>query len=328
MENHRHYAGHLSEEAQAFDRQIFERVQNGHIPDLERVGRNEWFRENVWRDQAYANLLYGNILVQMVDACSRYIRKDRSDVRVLELGCGPGHLSLGMARSGFRVTGLDISAACIEVARSTAAHYPELSEDRLKYIQSSVEDHGDVDLYDLVFFSCSLHHFSDLSAIFHKIKSMLSPEGIIYVSEPTRLPLKAHELMVVHLLRGALAAGGHYHGNMKYPESQDELDGALQKIQLEFDYVDEDGNNLQSPHDNEVGFEDMYTALKSEFDEIDFGFDFSFFDRIVGGIRLNDVEREREVARWIALVDRALCRQGFTPEQFHFIGRPKSSEHC
>ena len=81
------------------------------------------------------------------------------------------------------------------------------------------------------------------------------------------------------------------------------------------------GENVQSPHDNEAGYNDIYHALKSKFTELDFGFDFCFFDRIIGGLRLENAAEEHRAAKWLHAVDQFLCDAGtFTPEQFHFLG--------
>ena len=52
----------LEKEAIAFDRQIVDRIKNGHIPDLRRCGRCEYFYNNVWRDQEFVKLYYGEVV--------------------------------------------------------------------------------------------------------------------------------------------------------------------------------------------------------------------------------------------------------------------------
>jgi len=44
-------------------------------------------------------------------------RVERRDVRVLEVGCGPGNFTCALAEAGFSVTGLDAYAALVEAAK-------------------------------------------------------------------------------------------------------------------------------------------------------------------------------------------------------------------
>ena len=63
------------EEAEAFDAQIRERVDNGHIPDLRRSGRCEYFYNNVWRDQEFVKLYFGEVVEKVIDAAKKYSRR-------------------------------------------------------------------------------------------------------------------------------------------------------------------------------------------------------------------------------------------------------------
>jgi SAM-dependent methyltransferase len=45
----------------------------------------------------------------------------RGDFSVLDVGCGPGRYAVALARAGGRVTGVDVSAPMIELARGEAA---------------------------------------------------------------------------------------------------------------------------------------------------------------------------------------------------------------
>lgn len=55
-------------------------------------------------------------LIQFI--ARNYYRKDRSKVRLLEVGCGAGANVWYMAREGFEVTGIDASATGIQIAKS------------------------------------------------------------------------------------------------------------------------------------------------------------------------------------------------------------------
>ncbi len=316
------YSPSLREEAEAFDMQIEERVAHGHVPDLDRCGRNEWFHSNVWRDGAYATLLFGKILAQLQRAIDAHLGRPPGDISVLEIACGPGHMTLELARRGYQVTGIDLSNACIRVACETAEHY------RSYPVRAPIYRCGDFmnatfeQPFDVVFFSCALHHFPDTAETLKQVKAILRPSGLFFASEPTRFPLSPGEAAVIHLIRGSLAAAGAFSPPMEtLPVNEDQLVDLLTSIRNEFAYVDDSGQNVQSPHDNEAGFDQMYPVLSSEFRELECEFDFCFFDRIVGGLRLSSPEKEAEVARWLALVDRYLCREkAFVPEQFHFVG--------
>ena len=110
----------LAEEAAAFDRQIEERIANGHIPDLRRCGPCDWFYNNPWRRPAYVALDFGEQFELIRDAIVAHAPVTVGPRRVLEVGCGPGYLSLELARSGFDVTALDLCQRSF-ASRATAA---------------------------------------------------------------------------------------------------------------------------------------------------------------------------------------------------------------
>ena len=151
----------LKQEAEAFDQQIIERVRHGHLPDLRRSGRCEYFFNNVWRDQEFAALYFGEIVQKVLAARVAHLPgKAPGETTLLEVGCGPGQVSLELARNGLNVTGLDLSAACIDVATKVAAEDPWAGErGELQY------EAADFFAYDqpcdIVLFAASLHHFPD-----------------------------------------------------------------------------------------------------------------------------------------------------------------------
>ena len=73
----------------------------------------------------------------------------RKGERILDLGCGTGHLTHRIAQSGARVTGLDKSAPMIEQAR---AAYPDL-----EFIQADAADFRSPTPFDAVFSNAALH---------------------------------------------------------------------------------------------------------------------------------------------------------------------------
>ncbi len=104
--------------------------------------------------------------------------------RVLELGCGSGWLTIGMAQRGARVHGLDIGAKAIEVARS----YYESVKDKLSGTATyQVADLNSTDLpidyYDMVVAKGVLHHLLNLESLIDRVHGALRPGGLLWVSD-------------------------------------------------------------------------------------------------------------------------------------------------
>jgi ubiquinone/menaquinone biosynthesis C-methylase UbiE len=102
--------------------------------------------------------------------------------RVLEVGCGPGHLSIRLARQhGLDVTGLDLDPAMIERARANADRAGEgfgrLPPWRLpSFLVGDVTSMPFPDgTFDLVVSTMSMHHWADPTAGLAKIDRVLRP---------------------------------------------------------------------------------------------------------------------------------------------------------
>jgi trans-aconitate methyltransferase len=84
---------------------------------------------------------YGSDVVALLDP--------RADERILDLGCGTGHLTAQIAESGARVTGVDRSAEMVAAARLA---YPNL-----KFEISDARKLAFRDEFDAVFSNATLH---------------------------------------------------------------------------------------------------------------------------------------------------------------------------
>lgn len=69
--------------------------------------------------EAYLRYSFTKGTVQEVDELENVLEMDRS-CSILDVGCGPGRHALEFARRGHRVTGVDISATFIDIARRAA----------------------------------------------------------------------------------------------------------------------------------------------------------------------------------------------------------------
>ncbi len=99
--------------------------------------------------------------------------------RVLEVGCGPGHLSILLARRhGLDVTGLDIDEAMIERTRANADRPGHGDERRPTFLVGDAASLGFPDgSFDLVLSTLSMHHWSDPAAGLAEIGRVLRPNG-------------------------------------------------------------------------------------------------------------------------------------------------------
>jgi SAM-dependent methyltransferase len=103
--------------------------------------------------------LYGRIAADVAT-----VAPDRA--RVLEVGCGPGHLSIRLARQhGLEVTGLDLDPAMITRARANANRSGNGDQRRPAFLVGDVAALAFPDRsFDLVVSALSMHHWADPTA--------------------------------------------------------------------------------------------------------------------------------------------------------------------
>ena len=97
--------------------------------------------------------------------------------QVLEVGCGPGHLSIRLARHhGLEVTGLDLDPAMIARARANTHRQETDGQRRPKFLVGDVAALAFPDRsFDLVVSTLSMHHWADPAAGLAEIVRVLRP---------------------------------------------------------------------------------------------------------------------------------------------------------
>ncbi len=107
--------------------------------------------------------------------------------RVLELGCGPGVVTVALANSGAHVTAVDVSASGLRVTRERAEHYGV--SDRVRTLQAPAEqldfpEHS----FDLFFAKSVVHHLL-IDDVMPRVYRFLVPGGRGAIVEPQSNPV-------------------------------------------------------------------------------------------------------------------------------------------
>jgi ubiquinone/menaquinone biosynthesis C-methylase UbiE len=100
---------------------------------------------------------------------------------ILELGCGTGRVLLALARQGYRITGIDASAAMLEQARRKVAN-----EDLGERVTLVEQEMGELELderFNLAFAALNsfahLHTTEDQLAVLARIRRHLNPGALL-----------------------------------------------------------------------------------------------------------------------------------------------------
>jgi SAM-dependent methyltransferase len=101
--------------------------------------------------------------------------------RVVDLACGEGYGSAVLARTAASVVGVDANPEAFEHARL------KYSGPKLRFERNMIELwDGDV---DCVVFLQTIEHVQDADAVLDRLRGLVGPEGVAYVSTPNVLTL-------------------------------------------------------------------------------------------------------------------------------------------
>lgn len=97
----------------------------------------------------------------------------------LEVGCGTGKNTQWLATKCNHVTGVDLSAKMIDVARA------KITSSNVSFIQADITTSWSFAKgnYDLITFSLVLEHIENLGPVFEKASNIITKGGTIYIGE-------------------------------------------------------------------------------------------------------------------------------------------------
>jgi len=121
---------------------------------------------NDWNTDAYDGshsfvYEYGSDVVELLDP--------QPDERILDLGCGTGHLTDRIGDSGADVVGIDQSAEMIETARD---NHPDR-----QFVRADARDFDVEEPFDAVFSNAALHWIHEQDDVIDAVAEALAPGG-------------------------------------------------------------------------------------------------------------------------------------------------------
>jgi len=106
------------------------------------------------------------------------IYKNSKNEKILEVGCGLGYLTYSFLKSGYNITGLDISREAVDKAKEKYGnHY--VCADITKYKEES-------DLYDIIILTEVIEHLNTPMVFLQSLLSLLKYNGRIIITTPNK----------------------------------------------------------------------------------------------------------------------------------------------
>ncbi len=107
-------------------------------------------------------------------------------ISIVDIGCGGGILSESMARLGAKVTGIDVVAKSLQVAR----HHSRIQRLDIDYLECTAEELSHRHRrYDVVLNMEVVEHVVELPTFISSCARLLKPDGITFIATINRTPL-------------------------------------------------------------------------------------------------------------------------------------------
>ena len=204
------------------------------VADLRHLRRWPDLADSLWRSPILVELTHGRLWRLVAEVLPT------PSVRVLDIGCGTGALSLAMAQAGRDVTAIDPDPTAIELAER-AAHQAEPV--RLAYHPSDVATYvADEAGFDVVVTSRTLHHVREPAPALERIRRWLRPGGQLVCIDFFHDRFDRRDARWVAQVRGLLEATGSHPHDGRLPADPD---AAVERIEWEWEQdhvVDQDLN--------------------------------------------------------------------------------------
>jgi 2-polyprenyl-3-methyl-5-hydroxy-6-metoxy-1,4-benzoquinol methylase len=259
-----------------------------------------------WREPYLAELTFG----EMFRLVNRLI--SGSKLRILEVGCGRGYLSLELARRGHDLLGIDVNEETVKIAKQTMNNDPYNSErGRLEYQVSDFAVWNSTERkFDVVIFNRSLHHMPQPARILEKVQSLLGPKGRIICVEYAYDQFDRRSAAWFYHIRRILEQAGWFKSDTKV---SDNFEVSVDQIKEEW--------QASGRKDHLNRFKEMYRPLKGLFEEKHFSWEPYIFWDIIMDMRIPSTDTEMAFAHFLMAMEKALIeRRAMNPILFCFSG--------
>lgn len=114
---------------------------------------------------------------------------------ILDVGCGPGHVTLAVAKRGAHllVRGVDLSADMVHRATNNAIHLGLAERVRFDTSERTRLPYEDA-AFDLVISTLSMHHWEDVPGMLRELVRVVRPGGQIWIYDVQQAAMDAHAL--------------------------------------------------------------------------------------------------------------------------------------
>ena len=277
-------------------------------PDLRRLTPWPTMKDSLWRQPYLIELTYADNFHLVEDS----IRG--RNLKILEVGCGTGFMSLELARMGHDVVGIDSNQKIIRIARRTMETDP-YSKTRgcLRYEVADFNKWSDIPgTFDVVLFSRVLHDLPHPKNILFRACRLLKNGGRVVCLEYAYDRIDRRGATWLYQIRRALELTGWYSSHL--PENPREGVDCIMK------------ENLYGRKEHINKFEEMKHPLEQLFRKEHLSWHCYHCWDILRDMRVPDRKREKALASLFKRMERLLIDSGeIQPVLFRFVGTKASA---
>jgi ubiquinone/menaquinone biosynthesis C-methylase UbiE len=264
-------------------------------------------KDSLWRRPYLIELTYADNFHLVRDS----IRGN--NLKILEIGCGTGFMSLELARMGHDVVGIDRNERILRLARRTMETDPyQKTRGGLRYETADVDKWSDFgEKYDLVLFSRVLHDLSHPRTTLSNANRLLKSGGRLVCLEYAYDRMDRRAATWLYQVRRTLELAGWYSSHL--PEDPEEGVESLMR------------ENLYGRKEHINTFEEMKQPLEQFFRREHFSWHCYYCWNIFTEMKVPDRRREKALATLFKKMEKQLIDSNeIQPVLFLFVGIKRS----